>query len=137
MLGMIVEERLAFGYVMFRVYSATSGVEIARALRDSGHAVTDFVAHGRMGGSRSSTRLSSERKRRPCERSLMVLIHKRSSPWTMCGGCDAGTLDECNRHDLHRDSRDSSLPPGQMRMPWMATTRLSALGTTAFSSDRL
>ena len=48
-LGMIVEERLAFGYVMFRVYSATGGVAIARALRDAGHAVTDFVAHGRDG----------------------------------------------------------------------------------------
>ena len=48
-LGMIVEERLAFGYAMFRVYSATSGAAIARALRDAGHAVTDFVAHGRDG----------------------------------------------------------------------------------------
>ena len=48
-LGMIVEERLAFGYVMFRVYSSTSGIEIARALRDAGHAVTDFVARGRDG----------------------------------------------------------------------------------------
>jgi len=48
-LGMMVEERLAFGYVMFRVYSSTSGAEIARALRDAGRAVTDFVAHGRDG----------------------------------------------------------------------------------------
>ena len=48
-LGMIVEERLAFGYVMFRVYSSTSGIEIARALRNAGHAVTDFVARGRDG----------------------------------------------------------------------------------------
>ena len=48
-LGMMVEERLAFGYVMFRVYSSTSGIEIARALRAAGHAVTDFVAHGRDG----------------------------------------------------------------------------------------
>jgi uncharacterized protein YebE (UPF0316 family) len=48
-LGMMVEERLAFGYVMFRVYSSASGAEIARALRDAGHAVTDFVAHGRDG----------------------------------------------------------------------------------------
>ena len=48
-LGMMVEERLAFGYVMVRVYSSTSGAEIARALRDAGHAVTDFVAHGRDG----------------------------------------------------------------------------------------
>lgn len=48
-LGMMAEERLAFGYVMFRVYSSTSGIEIARALRGAGHAVTDFVAHGRDG----------------------------------------------------------------------------------------
>lgn len=48
-LGMMAEERLAFGYVMFRVYSSAFGAEIARALRDAGHAVTDFVAHGRDG----------------------------------------------------------------------------------------
>jgi uncharacterized protein YebE (UPF0316 family) len=47
--GMMAEERLAFGHVMFRVYSPTCGVAIARALREAGYAVTDFVAHGRDG----------------------------------------------------------------------------------------
>ncbi len=47
--GMIAEERLAIGYVMFRVYSPTCGAAIAEALRASGYAVTDFIAHGRDG----------------------------------------------------------------------------------------
>jgi uncharacterized protein YebE (UPF0316 family) len=47
--GMVAEERLAFGHVMFRVYSPTYGAAIARALREAGYAVTDFVAHGRDG----------------------------------------------------------------------------------------
>jgi len=47
--GMMAEERLAFGHVMFRVYSPTAGAAIAQALRQAGYAVTDFVAHGRDG----------------------------------------------------------------------------------------
>jgi uncharacterized protein YebE (UPF0316 family) len=47
--GMLAEERLAMGYMMFRVYSPTQGREIARKLREAGYAVTDFVAHGRDG----------------------------------------------------------------------------------------
>ncbi len=47
--GMIAEERLAIGYVMFRVYSPACGAAIAQTLRQSGYAVTDFVAHGRDG----------------------------------------------------------------------------------------
>ena len=47
--GMLAEERLAMGYMMFRVYSPTHGAEIARKLREAGYAVTDFVAHGRDG----------------------------------------------------------------------------------------
>ena len=47
--GMMVEERLALGHVMFRVYSPAHGAVIAQALREAGYAVTDFVAHGRDG----------------------------------------------------------------------------------------
>jgi uncharacterized protein YebE (UPF0316 family) len=47
--GMMVEERLALGHVMFRIYSPAYGADIARALRKAGYAVTDFVAHGRDG----------------------------------------------------------------------------------------
>lgn len=47
--GMVAEERLAMGYMMFRVYSHTHGPEIALKLRQAGYAVTDFVAHGRDG----------------------------------------------------------------------------------------
>ncbi len=49
MVGMVAEERLAMGYMMFRVYSPAHGPEIARRLREAGYAATDFVAHGRDG----------------------------------------------------------------------------------------
>ena len=48
-IGMMAEERLALGHVMFRVYSLTGGAAIAQALRAAGYAVTEFVAHGRDG----------------------------------------------------------------------------------------
>ena len=47
--GMLAEERLAFGHVMFRVYSHASGEAIAQTLRAAGYAVTEFVARGRDG----------------------------------------------------------------------------------------
>ncbi len=48
-LGMIAEERLAFGYTIVRVYSPDYGKSIAETLRNSGHAVTEFIARGRTG----------------------------------------------------------------------------------------
>ena len=48
-LGMVVEERLAIGHAMLRVYSPTSGKAIAEAMRAAGHAVTEFSAQGRAG----------------------------------------------------------------------------------------
>lgn len=49
LLGMTVEERLAIGYMMFRVYSPAHGKNVADALRKDGHAVTEFFAQGREG----------------------------------------------------------------------------------------
>ncbi len=49
LLGMTVEERLALGYWMFRIYSPERGKEIAAALREAGHASTEFFAQGREG----------------------------------------------------------------------------------------
>ena len=49
MFGMVIEERLAIGYAMLRVYSPTSGPAIAEAIRAAGHAVTEFSAQGRAG----------------------------------------------------------------------------------------
>jgi len=49
MLGMLVEERLAIGHAMLRVYSPTSGKAIAEALRAAGYAVTEFAAQGHAG----------------------------------------------------------------------------------------
>jgi uncharacterized protein YebE (UPF0316 family) len=48
-LGMVVEDRLAIGYAMLRVYSPTSGKAIADALRAAGYAVTEFAAQGQAG----------------------------------------------------------------------------------------
>lgn len=48
-IGIVVEQRLALGHVMLRVYSPASGAALAEALRAAGFAVTEFVAHGRDG----------------------------------------------------------------------------------------
>jgi uncharacterized protein YebE (UPF0316 family) len=48
-LGMVAEERLALGYLMFRIYSSTHGPEITQQLRAAGFAVTEFVGQGRDG----------------------------------------------------------------------------------------
>lgn len=49
LLGMTVEERLAIGFMMFRIYSPEHGKKIATALRAAGHASTEFFAQGREG----------------------------------------------------------------------------------------
>ncbi|HTP06706.1 MAG TPA: DUF5698 domain-containing protein [Anaerolineae bacterium] len=48
-IGMVVEQRLALGHAMLRVYSTTAGPAIAEALRAASFAVTEFIAHGRDG----------------------------------------------------------------------------------------
>jgi uncharacterized protein YebE (UPF0316 family) len=48
-LGMVAEERLALGYGMFRIYSPARGAAIAQALREAGHAATEFMAQGKSG----------------------------------------------------------------------------------------
>ena len=49
MLGMLAEDRLALGFGMYRIYSPLHGAEIASALREAGHAATEFLAMGRDG----------------------------------------------------------------------------------------
>jgi uncharacterized protein YebE (UPF0316 family) len=48
-IGMMIEERLAFGYVNLTIMSAEAGLEIAERLRAEGHAVTEILAHGKDG----------------------------------------------------------------------------------------
>lgn len=48
-LGMVAEERLAIGFAMFRIYSTARGAAIAAALRQQGHAATEFTAQGKDG----------------------------------------------------------------------------------------
>ncbi len=47
--GMFVEERLAIGHAIVRVYSPLCGKVIAEALRAAGHAATEFPAQGKDG----------------------------------------------------------------------------------------
>jgi uncharacterized protein YebE (UPF0316 family) len=47
--GLWVEEKLAFGLATVRIISAHGGVELADALRDEGFGVTEFSGEGREG----------------------------------------------------------------------------------------
>lgn len=47
--GLWVEERLAFGLATVRIISAHGGVELADALREQGFGVTEFAGEGREG----------------------------------------------------------------------------------------
>ncbi len=49
MLGMVVEERMALGYVMLRVYSPANGPAMAGALREAGYAATEVMGRGKTG----------------------------------------------------------------------------------------
>ena len=46
---MIIEERLAFGFVHITVVSSKHGAKIAKSLRKHGHAVTEIQAQGKDG----------------------------------------------------------------------------------------
>jgi len=48
-LGMIIEDRLAFGFIHITIVSTGHGDKIARKLRKYGHAVTSVQAQGRDG----------------------------------------------------------------------------------------
>jgi uncharacterized protein YebE (UPF0316 family) len=47
--GLWVEEKLAFGLATIRIISAHGGVELADALREDGYGVTEFAGEGREG----------------------------------------------------------------------------------------
>lgn len=47
--GMIIEERLAIGYIQLRVISSRRGTALADRLRAEGYAVTEIPARGRDG----------------------------------------------------------------------------------------
>lgn len=48
-IGMMIEKRLAFGYINITVISPESGPELAIQLRERGHAVTEIPARGKDG----------------------------------------------------------------------------------------
>ncbi|MBD3349193.1 MAG: DUF2179 domain-containing protein [Candidatus Eisenbacteria bacterium] len=47
--GILIERKLAFGHAILRVITPQRGEKLARALRNSGHAVTCFEGTGRTG----------------------------------------------------------------------------------------
>lgn len=47
--GMILENRLALGYVLVRIVSLQKGKRIALALRERGYGVTEMLGEGRVG----------------------------------------------------------------------------------------
>ena len=47
--GMLVENRLAFGFTNLQIVSPHRGLEMAEGLRDQGYAVTEVPAHGKDG----------------------------------------------------------------------------------------
>jgi uncharacterized protein YebE (UPF0316 family) len=47
--GMLIEERIAFGMASVRIVSTHGGVELAEALRERGFGVTEFSGQGREG----------------------------------------------------------------------------------------
>ncbi|MCS6910574.1 MAG: DUF5698 domain-containing protein [Anaerolineae bacterium] len=87
--GMMVEERLAIGYAMFRIYSPTRGLAVAEALRAAGHAATEFTAQGK-DGTVTVVNAVVERKHIPSVRALV----ERTDPAAFI------TLDEA--HPLQR-----------------------------------
>ena len=48
-IGMLIEERMAVGYLHFTIISSNRGAVIAEQLRKSGHAVTEIPARGKNG----------------------------------------------------------------------------------------
>lgn len=49
LVGMWIEEKMAFGMATVRIVSKHGGVELAEALRDCGFGVTEFAGQGREG----------------------------------------------------------------------------------------
>src|SRR5687768_10366605 len=49
MVGITIEQAVAYGVSTVRIISRTGGVEIAEALRDRGYGVTEIAGHGRDG----------------------------------------------------------------------------------------
>ena len=48
-IGILIEERMAIGYLQFTIISSNRGAVIAKQLRTSGHAVTEIPARGKNG----------------------------------------------------------------------------------------
>jgi uncharacterized protein YebE (UPF0316 family) len=70
LVGMLIEERLALGFVHISVVSSKRGEKIARSLRKHGHAVTEVEAHGK-DGAVSLLEISVQRKHMHLVRELI------------------------------------------------------------------
>jgi len=75
--GMMIDERMAVGYIHLRVISPSRGALIAETLRDQGFAVTEFTGRGR-DGTVSMLSVSVKRKNAKKVRALVEELDDNS-----------------------------------------------------------
>jgi uncharacterized protein YebE (UPF0316 family) len=71
--GMMIEKRLAFGFINMTIISSMRGQELAERLRAEGHAVTEIPARGK-DGMVSILECSVQRKHAPTVQDLVMQI---------------------------------------------------------------
>jgi uncharacterized protein YebE (UPF0316 family) len=76
-IGMMIDERMAVGYIHLRVISPSRGALIAETLRDQGFAVTEFSGRGR-DGTVSMLSVSVKRKNAKKVRALVEEMDEKS-----------------------------------------------------------
>jgi len=72
-IGMMIEKRLALGYINMTIISTTHGQELAERLRNEGHAVTEIPARGK-DGRVEILECSVQRKFAPAVQDLVLKI---------------------------------------------------------------
>jgi uncharacterized protein YebE (UPF0316 family) len=72
-IGMMIEKRLAFGFINMTIISSMRGQELAERLRADGHAVTEIPARGK-DGTVEILETSVQRKHAPCVKDLVMQI---------------------------------------------------------------
>lgn len=76
-IGMMLDERMAVGYIHLRVISPSRGSQIAETLRDQGFAVTEFTGRGR-DGTVSMLSVSVKRKNAKKVRALVEELDEKA-----------------------------------------------------------
>jgi len=76
-IGMMIEKRLAFGYINITIISSLRGQELAEKLRANGHAVTEIPARGK-DGTVEILECSVQRKFAPEVREIVLEIEPKA-----------------------------------------------------------